>query len=623
MAKIKKTSKKSFTQNSGVTAVAIVVLFIGLGTMMLPSIFADQATAPFIKGLTATPANDANYSVKLTWSGSTNDHWVGQVLRGGTQYFNWSDKNKPKTVTRVTCGVASTFKVAAANANGGLQTSYDSASATHKCPSVALDSLTASGNNITAAWHTTTFAQSYTMYTKAGAGANSGATTTSTSRTVAGSCATTYSVYIVASANGQSGPASATKTVATAACPVPTPAPTQAPAPAPAPTPAPTPKPAPAKKKTTTTSTPAATPAAAPVVTPSTPENFSANVISSKIVELAWDASTNTDHYVINRSIDNNSWQEVANTKGLTYKDESAAFSTTYYYQLHAVGADGQVSPTANAQVTTKEFEATANTVSSQDKLVTVAIPEGAIDGDYSCTLHPEDISSSTESSKSVVLGPYAMFCITGDGEIISDFAEPVTIAMKLGSVVDGYTDIKAQTQGEKSWTGVKSSYDETKKQLSFTLTSTKTFAATGTKKSSPIGTIILIFFILLLIAGAIFAVVFFRRRQTPTHTAAVVAERSAEDEFKQALAQPDCSHLAMAQQVMPSSQGCLECEAQNTTWTALRICLICGHVGCSDDSPQQHAFKHYQETCHPLIYDYANPAGNSIGWCYIDQTYI
>jgi hypothetical protein len=104
---------------------------------------------------------------------------------------------------------------------------------------------------------------------------------------------------------------------------------------------------------------------------------------------------------------------------------------------------------------------------------------------------------------------------------------------------------------------------------------------------------------------------------------AAGPAPLTAEQEFKQALAKPDCSHLGMAQQVIPSSQGCYECEQQHTHWNSLRICLICGHVGCSDDSPEQHALKHFHATGHPLIYEYGNPAGNTIGWCYIDQTYI
>jgi hypothetical protein len=33
-----------------------------------------------------------------------------------------------------------------------------------------------------------------------------------------------------------------------------------------------------------------------------------------------------------------------------------------------------------------------------------------------------------------------------------------------------------------------------------------------------------------------------------------------------------------------------------------LRRCAACGHVGCCDSSPEQHASKHFAETGHPYI---------------------
>jgi uncharacterized UBP type Zn finger protein len=40
--------------------------------------------------------------------------------------------------------------------------------------------------------------------------------------------------------------------------------------------------------------------------------------------------------------------------------------------------------------------------------------------------------------------------------------------------------------------------------------------------------------------------------------------------------------------------------------------------VACSDDSPNQHAKAHYQETDHPLTVD-VEP-GSSWRWCYVHQ---
>ena len=36
--------------------------------------------------------------------------------------------------------------------------------------------------------------------------------------------------------------------------------------------------------------------------------------------------------------------------------------------------------------------------------------------------------------------------------------------------------------------------------------------------------------------------------------------------------------------------------------WVHLRLCLTCGHVGCCDSSPSQHASIHAKETGHPVI---------------------
>ena len=42
-----------------------------------------------------------------------------------------------------------------------------------------------------------------------------------------------------------------------------------------------------------------------------------------------------------------------------------------------------------------------------------------------------------------------------------------------------------------------------------------------------------------------------------------------------------------------PSGTGCAECEAAQGWWVHLRRCAQCGHVGCCDSSPSQHATKH------------------------------
>ncbi len=68
---------------------------------------------------------------------------------------------------------------------------------------------------------------------------------------------------------------------------------------------------------------------------------------------------------------------------------------------------------------------------------------------------------------------------------------------------------------------------------------------------------------------------------------------------------------------VKPSGTGCLECTQEHGWWFHLRRCAQCGHVGCCDNSPKQHATAHFHATGHPIIasfepgeawfYDYAS----------------
>jgi Zn-finger in ubiquitin-hydrolases and other protein len=51
-----------------------------------------------------------------------------------------------------------------------------------------------------------------------------------------------------------------------------------------------------------------------------------------------------------------------------------------------------------------------------------------------------------------------------------------------------------------------------------------------------------------------------------------------------------------------PSGTGCVECLAEGAWWFHLRRCAECGHIGCCDSSPNQHASKHYAATGHPII---------------------
>jgi Zn-finger in ubiquitin-hydrolases and other protein len=53
---------------------------------------------------------------------------------------------------------------------------------------------------------------------------------------------------------------------------------------------------------------------------------------------------------------------------------------------------------------------------------------------------------------------------------------------------------------------------------------------------------------------------------------------------------------------VAPSGPGCVECLAAQGWWLHLRRCAQCGHIGCCDTSPMQHATAHAKATGHPFI---------------------
>ncbi len=82
-----------------------------------------------------------------------------------------------------------------------------------------------------------------------------------------------------------------------------------------------------------------------------------------------------------------------------------------------------------------------------------------------------------------------------------------------------------------------------------------------------------------------------------------------------------ECTHLDQIREVRPSADGCEECLKTGDSWVQLRMCLVCGHVGCCDSSKNKHARSHFQETGHPLVQ--AFKADRDWRWCYIDETYL
>lgn len=80
------------------------------------------------------------------------------------------------------------------------------------------------------------------------------------------------------------------------------------------------------------------------------------------------------------------------------------------------------------------------------------------------------------------------------------------------------------------------------------------------------------------------------------------------------------CKHVSEIQQVKPSADGCEDCLKIGAAWVHLRLCEICGHVGCCDSSPNRHATKHFHSTSHPIIKSFQ--PGEDWGYCYVDDLF-
>ena len=80
------------------------------------------------------------------------------------------------------------------------------------------------------------------------------------------------------------------------------------------------------------------------------------------------------------------------------------------------------------------------------------------------------------------------------------------------------------------------------------------------------------------------------------------------------------CTHLdQITVRELPSNiPGCEECLKIGGWWVHLRMCEVCGHIGCCDNSPGRHATAHFHETEHPLVQSFE--PGEDWFWCYVDE---
>jgi predicted ester cyclase len=90
---------------------------------------------------------------------------------------------------------------------------------------------------------------------------------------------------------------------------------------------------------------------------------------------------------------------------------------------------------------------------------------------------------------------------------------------------------------------------------------------------------------------------------------------------FTGQVAEKECSHLDMIQVIEPDTDVCRDCVALGDVWPALRMCLICGTIGCCDTSKNKHMKQHYEKTGHPIFRSTRLQEGWV--WCYEDDAFF
>jgi predicted ester cyclase len=90
---------------------------------------------------------------------------------------------------------------------------------------------------------------------------------------------------------------------------------------------------------------------------------------------------------------------------------------------------------------------------------------------------------------------------------------------------------------------------------------------------------------------------------------------------FTGQVADKECSHLELIQVTEPLADVCNACVEMGDVWPALRMCLLCGFIGCCDTSKNKHMKQHYEETGHPIFRSIRMDEGWI--WCYEDNAFF
>lgn len=81
------------------------------------------------------------------------------------------------------------------------------------------------------------------------------------------------------------------------------------------------------------------------------------------------------------------------------------------------------------------------------------------------------------------------------------------------------------------------------------------------------------------------------------------------------------CRHFDGLTPARPTSDVCDQCVAMGDGWVHLRSCLVCGAVGCCDNSKNRHARGHWHQEGHPVIRSIE--PGETWQYCFEDEVVV
>ena len=102
-----------------------------------------------------------------------------------------------------------------------------------------------------------------------------------------------------------------------------------------------------------------------------------------------------------------------------------------------------------------------------------------------------------------------------------------------------------------------------------------------------------------------------------PPRNPVVISDFILKLAFTGQVADKPCAHLADVRVIHPIGDVCDDC-APGEIWPTVRLCLICGHLGCCDTSTNKHARGHWEATGHALMRSIRMDEGWI--WCYPDS---